>query len=132
MAESSRLTHEEFFKSLTTLLTTATSKEKSTVYLTQKPLLYPSAPITSTAGNSPLLIRATNGNSKDQRKKSDKRDGRIKISTVVMPDELQGFFEKYAEVAKGGMGSLKKRDRKARKKAKKKGKEGGGGGKEGV
>jgi len=49
-----------------------------------------------------------------------------------MPDELQGFFEKYAEVAKGGMGSLKKRDRKARKKAKKKGKGGGGGGKEGV
>jgi signal recognition particle subunit SRP14 len=49
-----------------------------------------------------------------------------------MPDELQGFFEKYAEVVKGGMGSLKKRDRKARKKAKKKGKEGGGGGKEGV
>jgi len=49
-----------------------------------------------------------------------------------MPDELQSFFEKYAEVAKGGMGSLKKRDRKAKKKAKKRGKEVGGGGKEGV
>jgi len=49
-----------------------------------------------------------------------------------MPDELQGFFEKYAEVAKGGMGSLKKRDRKAKKKAKKRGKEGGGGKEGGV
>ncbi|PWW77440.1 signal recognition particle, SRP9/SRP14 subunit [Tuber magnatum] len=124
MAEPPRLTHEEFFKSLTTLLTTATAKEKSTVYLTQKPLLHISAPTASTAENPPLLIRATNGDSKDQRKKGDKRDGRIKISTVVMPNELQSFFEKYAEVAKGGMGSLKRRDRKARKKAKKKGKEG--------
>lgn len=124
----------QFFKSLTTLLATATAKEKSTVYLTQKPLLHPSASTESNSENPPLLIRATNGDSKDQRKKGAKRDGRIKVSTVVMPDELQCFFERYAEVAKGGMGSLKKRDRKARKKAKKRGKEGGGGGggKEGV
>ena len=65
----------------------------------------------------PVLIRATNGKSKD--KKKDK----IKISTVVQADDLEGFFVKYAEVCKAGMNGLKKRDRSGRKKgkAKKKG-----------
>ena len=68
----------------------------------------------------PVLIRATNGQSEEKKK------GRIKISTVVQADELEGFFVKYAEVWKAGMGGLKKRDRSGRKrgKAKKKGAEG--------
>lgn len=44
------------------------------------------------------------------------------MSTVVQPDELEGFFVRYAEVCKEGMArGLKKRDRKGRK-TKKKGK----------
>lgn len=45
----------------------------------------------------------------------------MKLSTVVQADELEGFFVKYADVCKVGMGGLKKRDRSGRKaKAKKK------------
>ena len=67
-----------------------------------------------------MLIRATNGKAKE--KKKDK----IKISTIVQADELEGFFVKYAEVWKAGMSGLKKRDRSGRKKGKtkKKGAEG--------
>ena len=60
----------------------------------------------------PVLIRATNGESKEKKK------GKIKISTVVPADELEGFFAKYAEVWKAGMSGLKKRDRSGRKKGK--------------
>ncbi|KAL8760426.1 MAG: hypothetical protein Q9199_000050 [Rusavskia elegans] len=71
----------------------------------------------------PILIRASNGKSKE------KRIDKIKLSTIVQPDQLEGFFIKYAEVIKGGATALKKRDRSGRKKAtkaKKKGKGGGG------
>jgi len=34
---------------------------------------------------------------------------------VVQADELEGFFTRYAEVCKGGMAGLKKRDRSGRK-----------------
>ena len=56
-----------------------------------------------------MLIRATNGKSKD-----DKKD-KIKLSTIVQANELDGFFVKYAEVCKTGMSGLKKRDRSGRK-----------------
>lgn len=63
----------------------------------------------------PILIRATDGNTQNQeRKKSQK----VKLSTVVQPDDLEAFFQRYAEVAKAGMTSLKKRDRSKRKKVK--------------
>jgi signal recognition particle subunit SRP14 len=78
------------------------------------PDLNPSQPL-------PLIIRATNGKSKD------KRDKKIKLSTIVEADALEGFFAKYAEVCKIGMSGLKKRDRskaKERLKAKKR-KQGG-------
>lgn len=67
----------------------------------------------------PILIRATNGKGKDARKAKEK----IKLSTVVDPDALPAFFERYAEICKLGMASLKPRDRSKRKgKAKKKSK----------
>lgn len=67
----------------------------------------------------PILIRATNAKGKEDRKGKEK----IKLSTVVDPDALPAFFEKYAEICKLGMGSLKPRDRSKRKgKAKKKNK----------
>jgi signal recognition particle subunit SRP14 len=70
----------------------------------------------------PIIIRATNGKSKE------KRDNKIKLSTVVDIDALDGFFAKYADICKQGMSGLKKRDRSKQKeklKAKKK-KQGGG------
>lgn len=66
----------------------------------------------------PILIRATNGRPKEHQK------DRVKVSTVVKPDELETFFTRYAEVCKSGMSGLRKRDRsgakaKAKAKAKK-------------
>ena len=58
---------------------------------------------------SPVLIRATDGKSQDDRK------NRIKISTIVQAEELDSFFTKYVEVCKAGMSGLKKRDRSGRK-----------------
>lgn len=71
----------------------------------------------------PVLVRATNGKSKDRRKE------KVKLSTVVDADALPAFFERYADVCKAGMTTLKPRDRSKRKgKAKKKKAAGGGGG----
>ena len=74
------------------------------------PDLHPSKPL-------PVLIRATDGKNKE------KRDKKVKLSTVVEVDALEAFFVRYAEVCKGGMSGLKKRDRskaKEKLKAKKK------------
>ena len=76
----------------------------------QFPDLHPSKPL-------PVIIRATNGKSKDKLK------DKIKLSTIVETDALEAFFAKYAEVCKLGMSGLKKRDRskaKEKLKAKKK------------
>lgn len=65
----------------------------------------------------PILIRASNGKSKEH------QSNKVKFSTVVEADDLEIFFLKYAEVCKQGMSGLKKRDRskaKERLKAKKK------------
>ncbi len=43
----------------------------------------------------------------------------MKISTVVQPDAIEGFFVRYAEVMKAGMSGLKKRDRSGRKRKEK-------------
>jgi len=78
------------------------------------PDLAPSKPL-------PIIIRATNGKSKE------KRDKKVKLSTVVESDALEGFFAKYAEICKVGMSGLKKRDRsKAKEKLKAKKKKQGG------
>lgn len=77
------------------------------------PDLHPSSPL-------PVLIRATDGKSKEHR--ADK----IKFSTIVQPDQLEGFFLRYAETCKGGMSGLKKRDR-SKNKAKAKKRKGGAG-----
>ena len=60
----------------------------------------------------PVLIRVTNGKNKD------KRDEKIKLSTVVEPGDLEVFYIRYADACKSGMQGLKKRDRSGRKKAK--------------
>lgn len=77
--------------------------------------LHPSSPL-------PVLIRATDGKSGENRKK------RIKISTIVEPENLERFYARYAEVCKSGMQGLKKRDKSKRKKAKVKKRKAGGDG----
>ena len=71
----------------------------------------------------PLIVRATDGKStKDDRK--TKNQNKVKLSTIVQPDDIDAFFTRYAEVCKAGMQSLKKRDRSKRKKDKSKKKKG--------
>ncbi|KAG7284136.1 hypothetical protein NEMBOFW57_010497 [Staphylotrichum longicolle] len=111
-----QLTHDEFFAKLADIFTSRKTKAHGAVFLTQKrpqdavdPLadLHPPHPL-------PVLIRATNGKGKED------RAAKIKLATVVQPDELDGFYARYAEVCKAGMAALKPRDRTKRKaKAKK-------------
>ena len=90
------------------------SYNKDTAAVDSDPLadLQPSAPL-------PILMRATNGKSKDHRK------NKMKLSTVVEPASLEVFYARYAEVCRSGMQGLKKRDRSGRKKGKAKKKKGG-------
>jgi signal recognition particle subunit SRP14 len=68
----------------------------------------------------PILIRASN-NKSSKLEGTDRKDAKkIAFSTLVKPDELEGFFVRYAELCKTGMSGLKKRDRKKGKKDKKK------------
>lgn len=70
--------------------------------------LHPSHPL-------PLIVRASNGKSKRD------KPNKVKLSTIVTPDDLDGFYVRYAEVCKAGMTALKPRDRSKKKaKAKKK------------
>jgi signal recognition particle subunit SRP14 len=41
----------------------------------------------------------------------------VKVSTLVQPENLEGFFVRYADVCKATMLSLRKRDRRKRKAA---------------
>lgn len=63
-------------------------------------------------------MRATDGKSQSKDRKKNKN--KVKLSTIVQPDDIEGFFATYADVCKAGMQSLKKRDRSKRKKQKKK------------
>lgn len=71
----------------------------------------------------PLIIRATDGNSQSKSRAktapSASSSKKVKLSTIVQPDDLDSFYARYADVCKAGMQSLKKRDRSKRKKAKK-------------
>ncbi|EME42782.1 hypothetical protein DOTSEDRAFT_73534 [Dothistroma septosporum NZE10] len=124
------LGHDEFFTQLTSLIENTQQKGHGSVYLTQKRLTYdPSTktPAPRSIDDSlsdlnppnplPLIIRATDGKSQDKDRKKNK--DKIKLSTIVQPDDLEAFFTRYAEVCKAGMQSLKKRDRSKRKKDKK-------------
>lgn len=128
------LSNEEFFARLAELFDTRRNKDHGTVYLTQKRLTFDlnsrestpakvaDDPLWDTHPPNPLpvLVRATNGKSKE------KRDRKVKLSTIVQPDKLEGFYARYADVCKAGMSALKPRDRSKRKKDKKKKKTAGG------
>ncbi|KAI1165006.1 signal recognition particle, SRP9/SRP14 subunit [Nemania serpens] len=123
------LSNDEFFAKLVELFDSRKGKDHGSIVLTQKRLSY-DQPTPASADEAvlsdlhpprplPILIRATNAKGKEDRKAKEK----IKLSTVVDPDALPAFFERYAEICKLGMGSLKPRDRSKRKgKAKKKNK----------
>ncbi|KAH7091115.1 signal recognition particle, SRP14 subunit [Paraphoma chrysanthemicola] len=128
------LTNDEFFAQLANLFEHNRKKGHGSVYLTQKRLTFDSAstppsptkvsddPLWDTHPESPLpiLIRASN-NGSAKRKGTDREDiSKIVISTVVKPDDLDGFYGRYADACKTGMTGLKKRDRKKGKKDKKK------------
>ncbi|KAL0257827.1 hypothetical protein SLS55_006992 [Diplodia seriata] len=133
------LSNEEFFARLKELFDARRTKDHGTVYLTQKrrtpcpadnspkanvtfdlesrastPTKVADDPLWDTHPPNPLpiIVRATNGKSKD------KRDRKVKLSTIVSPDNLEAFYARYADVCKGGMAALKPRDRSKRKKDK--------------
>ncbi|KAK3301499.1 signal recognition particle 14kD protein-domain-containing protein [Chaetomium fimeti] len=130
------LTHDEFFTKLADVFTTRRTKAHGAVFLTQKRLSHntnqqptPSDPSSADpladlhpAQPLPLLVRATNGKGKAD------RAAKVKLSTVVEPDALEGFYARYAEVCKAGMTALKPRDRTKRKAKAKKRKGGAGAG----
>ncbi|KAI0024095.1 signal recognition particle 14kD protein [Xylariomycetidae sp. FL0641] len=122
-----RMTNDEFFAKLVDLFDSRKGKETGTITLTQKRLSYDQPVPESTSEDVfadlhpprplPVLVRATNSKGKEGRKIGKK----VKLATVVQPDDLPVFFERYAEVCKAGMTTLKPRDRSKRKgKAKKK------------
>ncbi|KAJ5780631.1 hypothetical protein N7457_005791 [Penicillium paradoxum] len=116
------LGHDEFFKSLGELLSKTSQQTHGSVNLTQKPLI--DVPGATTTNSQPsILIRATDGNTNAPNPKSASKNGKItknkstkvKLSTIVNPDDLEAFYARYAEVCKAGMTGLKKRDRRGRK-----------------
>ncbi|KAM5352126.1 hypothetical protein ACJ41O_004849 [Fusarium nematophilum] len=115
----------QFFAKLGELFNHRKGSDHGAIYLTQKrvtygqdlaspseeepsPDIHPSKPL-------PVIIRATNGQSKKD------RSSKVKLSTVVNPEDLETFYVRYADVCKTGMTALKPRDRSKKKaKAKKK------------
>ncbi|KAK0277799.1 hypothetical protein LTR35_009635 [Friedmanniomyces endolithicus] len=134
------LSNDDFFTQLASLIETTHQKGHGSVYLTQKRLTFGSSAPSSPTGKVPddplwdlhppnplpLIVRATDGKSH----KLDKEGGatakggigrtknaeKVKLSTVVQPDDIEAFFTRYAEVCKGGMRGLRRRDRSKRKK----------------
>lgn len=115
----------EFFDQLEKLFSHRKGSDHGKIYLTQKRLTHsedanlPSPdeefPDLNLSEPVPILIRASNG--KSARERGDK----VRISTVVKPDDLDGFYVRYADICKAGMAALKPRDRSKKKaKAKKK------------
>ncbi|KAG7877634.1 hypothetical protein KL935_004669 [Ogataea polymorpha] len=87
------------------------------VYITQKRLSYDiTKDIEGATGSGKesysVLVRVTDGN-KDKTK-------RVKLSTEIAPNQLETFWNKYANILKSGLKGLKKKDKKkAKKRAKK-------------
>ncbi|KAI5919691.1 signal recognition particle 14kD protein [Camillea tinctor] len=121
-----RLSNDEFFSKLIELFDQRKGKDHGSIVLTQKRLTYDQPPLPESTSETifpdlhpprpmPVLVRATNAKGKESRAE------KIKLSTVVDAEALPAFFERYAEVCKLGMVTLKPRDRSKRKgKAKKK------------
>jgi len=139
------LSNEEFFTKLSELFDSNRAKSHGSIFLTQKRLQFSldSAGSTPTKsaddplwdthpeGPLPIIIRATNSKSAKKVDGSRKVEKKVKLSTIVQPDALDGFYVRYAELCKVGMSALKRRDRSKRKKDKAKKKKAGDGEKKG-
>lgn len=124
----------QFFTQLANLFEHSRNKGHGSIYLTQKRLALPSGdsppsptkvlddPLWDTHPENPLPIIIRASNNKSSKRPGTHRDDtdKIKLSTVVQPDQLDAFYVRYAEACKAGMSGLKKRDRKKGKKDKKK------------
>lgn len=118
-----RLNNKEFLARITNELTS--NEGKSSVYFTQKRLsltLEPATPnnindlssnvvehpkeFPSNSETYPVLIRFTLGEKK------------LKISTVIEPENLDRFWSEYAQILKTGFVGLKKKEKKKAKKSK--------------
>ncbi|KAH6890978.1 signal recognition particle, SRP9/SRP14 subunit [Thelonectria olida] len=117
------MSHDEFFTKLGELFNDRKGSDHGAIYLSQKRLVYGQDAVSSSVEKAdlppsktlPIIIRASNGRGKKD------RTNKIKLSTVVQPDHLEGFYARYADVCKAGMTALKPRDRSKKKaKAKKK------------
>ena len=75
-----------------------------------KPIVLKQAITENKANTYKVLIRVTNGG----RDKASK----IKLSTIVDPEELEPFWASYTKVLKAGFPGLKKRSKKKKKKKK--------------
>ncbi|KAI1332253.1 signal recognition particle 14kD protein [Xylariaceae sp. FL0255] len=113
----SRLTNDEFFIQLARLFDSRKGKHEGQVVLSQKRFspanATPEAPLDDLHPPRPLpiLVRATDANDKAARKDHRK----VRLSTVVEPEQLPAFYDRYADVCKLGMAALKPRDRSKRK-----------------
>ncbi|VBB81351.1 Putative protein of unknown function [Podospora comata] len=121
---SKHLSQDEFFTALTALFTTQKQSQKGTILLTQKRYSYDESAketlseqeheetlTTTPLPQAPILIRASNSKSKEARNEGKK----VKLATIVQPDDLDSFYARYADVCKAGMSGLKPRDRTKRK-----------------
>ncbi|KAK2044264.1 signal recognition particle 14kD protein [Colletotrichum somersetense] len=125
---SGHLSQDEFFGKLVDLFEQRKGDGHGSIFLVQKRLSYeqglpsPTAvdpfPDLHPAKPLPVIIRATNGKSKTH------RDTKVKLSTIVEPDDMEAFYARYADICKTGMAALKPRDR-SKKKAKARKKKGG-------
>ncbi|KAI1006144.1 hypothetical protein K3495_g2077 [Podosphaera aphanis] len=112
------LDHDDFFARLAALFNARRQSDHGSIFLTQKRMSYENDEIQEASAAPPskpmpIIIRATDGNSKDQKK------DKVKLSTIVESDALEPFFVRYGEVCKAGMTGMKKRDRsKAKEKLK--------------
>ncbi|KAF2426235.1 signal recognition particle, SRP9/SRP14 subunit [Tothia fuscella] len=120
--------NEDFLTGLIKLLEAAHKSGHGSIFLTQKRYTYGTTMKTESDSSSedglfpdfnlsepvPIIVRATNGKGKEKRLEGEK----VKISTIVEPNEIEGFFTRYADVCKMGMQGMKKRDRSKRKKGK--------------
>ncbi|MCJ1359753.1 MAG: hypothetical protein MMC33_009755 [Icmadophila ericetorum] len=131
----------QFFTKLSALFDSTRKADHGSIFLTQKRLTHGSdlpSPTSSEADPLladlhptplPILMRATDGNSQKSTAASKTKPKvgkasqvpqapKVKLSTVVRPEDLEEFYVRYAEICKVGMLGLRKRDRSGRKKAK--------------
>ncbi|KAH8703225.1 signal recognition particle, SRP14 subunit, partial [Talaromyces proteolyticus] len=104
---TAHMSNEEFFTSLTSLLSTTSQKSRGSVYLIQKRLSPDDTDPTIAPGS--ILVRATDGRTQNADKsrpdgnkpgvkKRTESGPKVKLSTIVAPVDLESFFVKYADV----------------------------------